>query len=469
MAAAFSSFVELASLAILGYFLLINSFYILFSALSVAELMRYRRLRLVQKTFEILPTKLVKPLSVIAPAFNEEKSIVQSVENMLALDYPHYEVIVVNDGSTDGTLRRLVERFGLRRSDVVFRRVLATRPVRGIYTSPDYPKLVVVDKENGKKADALNAGLNLSRYPLFCAVDCDSVLDRDALWKVVRPFLEEPGRTIAVGGIIRLSNGCVVERGQVTKLKVPRRPLARLQVIEYLRAFLGGRVGLSRLNSLLIISGAFGVFRKDLVMSCGGYRRGTVGEDMDLVVRLRRYMHEQRRSFAIRFLPNPICWTEAPETLGSLARQRNRWHRGLIETMASGKKLLFNARYGVTGLVAMPFYFIFELAGPLIELIGYVFFAAAIALRFVDYYYAALFFALAVAMGSMISLGAIILEELSPRRYPETPAVLTLLPYCFLENIIYRQFLSLVRIKAFFDYLKGSQEWGRMEKKGFSA
>lgn len=469
MAAAQRALNDLASLVILAYFLAINGFYVAFLALALTELLRYRRLQLVHETFEILPTKLVKPLSVIAPAYNEEKSIIQSVDNMLALDYPNYEVIVVNDGSTDGTLQKLIDRYGLRKSDVVFRRVLETRPVRGIYTSPEYPKLVVVDKENGKKSDALNAGLNISRYPLFCAVDCDSVLDRDALWKVVRPFLEEPGRTIAVGGIIRLSNGCVVERGQVKKFRVPRRSLVRIQVIEYLRAFLGGRVGLNKLNSLLIISGAFGIFRKDLVMACGGYRRGTVGEDMDLVVRLRKYMHEQGRPFAVRFLPDPICWTEAPEGLRPLARQRNRWHRGLIEAMSASRRMLFNPRYGVTGLVAMPFYLVFELAGPLVEFLGYVFFATAAAFGFAGYWYATLFFALAVAMGSMISLGSIILEEVSPRRYPKAPAVLALLPFCFLENIIYRQFLSVVRIKAFFDYLKGSQEWGKMEKKGFSA
>jgi len=458
---------SVSSWAIIVYFLVLNSFYLFFILTAVFELLRYRHLQLVLKTIEILPTPLVKPVSIIAPAFNEENSIVQSVTNLLSLDYPVYEVIVVNDGSTDATLQKLIEHFRLKRVNLVFRKVLETKPIRGVYLNPDYPRLVVVDKDNGKKAGALNAGLNLSRYPLFCAVDSDSVLDRDALQKVVRPFLEDPARTVAAGGIIRLSNGCVIERGQLKKMAVPKNILVRFQIIEYLRAFLGGRTGLSALNSLLIISGAFGIFRKDVVMAIGGYRKNTVGEDMDLVVRMRRYLHEKKQKFRVRFLPDPICWTEAPSNLRSLANQRNRWHRGLIETMLASRQMLFHPRYGVTGLLAMPFYFLFELLGPLIELLGYVFFIAGSVFGLINYFYAALFFALAVGVGAMISLSSILLEEFSLRRYPTTRDVLSLLPFCFFENIIYRQYLSWVRVKAFVDFLKGKKEWGRIEKKGF--
>lgn len=455
-----------SSILILIYFLILNTFYIFFLVVAIGELLRYRRLLIILKTIEVLPVSLVKPVSIIAPAFNEQNSIVQSVSNLLSLDYPVYEVIVVNDGSTDETLSRLIEHFKLKQSSLVFRKSLETKPIRAIYTNPEYPRLIVIDKENGKKADALNAGLNISRYPLFCAVDSDSVLDRDALQKVVRPFLEDPEKTVAAGGIIRLSNGCVIEKGQLKRLSIPRNILVRFQIIEYLRAFLGGRVGLSRLNSLLIVSGAFGLFRKDIVMAIGGYRKNTVGEDMDLVVRMRQYLHENKKPFAVRFLPDPICWTEAPSNLRSLGSQRNRWHRGLIETLAASRKMLLNPRYGVTGLLALPFYFIFELAGPLVELFGYLFFILASIFRVINYTYAALFFALAVVVGAMISLGSILLEEFTQRRYPRAKDILALLPYCFLENIIYRQYLSYVRVKAFIDYLKGKKEWGKIEKKG---
>lgn len=456
-----------SSILILIYFLILNTFYIFFLVVAIGELLRYRRLLIILKTIEVLPVSLVKPVSIIAPAFNEQNSIVQSVSNLLSLDYPVYEVIVVNDGSSDETLSRLIEHFKLKQSSLVFRKSLETKPIRAIYTNPEYPRLIVIDKENGKKADALNAGLNISRYPLFCAVDSDSVLDRDALQKVVRPFLEDPEKTIAAGGIIRLSNGCVIEKGQLKRLSIPRNILVRFQIIEYLRAFLGGRVGLSRLNSLLIVSGAFGLFRKDIVMAIGGYRKNTVGEDMDLVVRMRQYLHENKKPFAVRFLPDPICWTEAPSNLRSLGSQRNRWHRGLIETLAASRKMLFNPRYGVTGLLALPFYFIFEMVGPLVELYGYLFFILASIFRLINYTYAALFFALAVVVGAMISLGSILLEEFSQRRYPLAKDILALLPYCFLENIIYRQYLSYVRVKAFIDYFKGKKEWGKIEKKGF--
>lgn len=456
-----------SSILILIYFLILNTFYIFFLVVAIGELLGYRRLLIILKTIEVLPVSLVKPVSIIAPAFNEQNSIVQSVSNLLSLDYPVYEVIVVNDGSSDETLSRLIEHFKLKQSSLVFRKSLETKPIRAIYTNPEYPRLIVIDKENGKKADALNAGLNISRYPLFCAVDSDSVLDRDALQKVVRPFLEDPEKTIAAGGIIRLSNGCVIEKGQLKRLSIPRNILVRFQIIEYLRAFLGGRVGLSRLNSLLIVSGAFGLFRKDIVMAIGGYRKNTVGEDMDLVVRMRQYLHENKKPFAVRFLPDPICWTEAPSNLRSLGSQRNRWHRGLIETLAASRKMLFNPRYGVTGLLALPFYFIFEMVGPLVELYGYLFFILASIFRVINYTYAALFFALAVVVGAMISLGSILLEEFSQRRYPRAKDILALLPYCFLENIIYRQYLSYVRVKAFIDYFKGKKEWGKIEKKGF--
>ena len=261
---------------------------------------------------EIFRMPIVKPISVIVPAFNEGKGIIESIRSLLSLRYPVFEVIVVNDGSTDDTLARLTEAFDLRLSKAVFRRSLPTQPIRGIYRSAVQPKLIVVDKVNGKKADAMNAGLNVSRYPLFCAVDGDSVLEKDALLKVVRPFLEDPERTIGAGGIIRLSNGCEVRDGQVVRVGMPRNWIARIQILEYLRAFLGGRLGMAMMRSTLIVSGAFGIFRKDIAMACGGYRAASIAEDMDLVVRMQKHMHEQKKPYRIRFIPDPICWTEAP-------------------------------------------------------------------------------------------------------------------------------------------------------------
>ena len=457
-----------SSNAILVYFLLINSFYFLFVVLSLAGIFRYQRMTSYVRMNEIFSLPLAKPISIIAPAFNEGAGILESVHSLLSLEYPLYEVIVVNDGSTDATLEKLIAEFELRKTNRVFRKSIETAPVRGIYLSPKEPRLVVVDKVNGKKADAMNAGLNVARYPLFCAIDSDSILDRDALLKVVRPFHEDPERTVGVGGVVRLSNGCVIENGQVERVGMPRNSLARFQILEYLRAFLGGRMGMSMMNCLLIISGAFGLFRKDIALKIGGYRRAAIGEDIDLVVRLRRYLHERKVPYRITFIPDPICWTEAPEKLGDLARQRNRWHRGLIEVLSQNARMLFNPRYGMTGMVAMPFYLVFEMLGPVIELAGYLMFGYFVAVGQVNYPFAVNFFLLAIVYGMLLSLTAILLEEYSLQRYPRMADVVVIAAFGILENLVYRQWLTFVRVKAFADLLRGKNEWGAMEKKGFA-
>jgi len=453
---------------ILVYFLLINTFYFLFNVLSLAGILRYRRMVTFVRFGEIFRMPIVKPISVIVPTYNEELGVIESVRSLLSLRYPVFEVIVVNDGSTDATLARLIEAFDLRPSRSVFRRSLQTKPVRGIYRSAVQPKLIVVDKVNGKKADAMNAGLNVSRYPLFCAVDGDSVLENDALLKVVRPFLEDPVRTIGAGGIIRLSNGCDVREGQVARIGIPKNWIVRFQILEYLRAFLGGRLGMSMMRSTLIISGAFGIFRKDIAMACGGYRTTSITEDLDLCLRMQKLMHEQKRPYRIHFIPDPICWTEAPESLRVLARQRSRWHRGLIETLVRFRRMFFNPRYGVAGMFAMPFYAVFEMAGPFIEVLGYGLFVSHIILGQVDYPFAVTFFFVAVFYGTFISLLAILLEELSEHRYPRPRDILTLTVAGVLENLFYRQYLAVIRVLGFLEYLRGKNEWGSMERRGFA-
>ena len=453
---------------ILVYFLLINTFYFLFNVLSLAGILRYRRMVTFVRFSEIFRMPIVKPISVIVPTYNEELGVIESVRSLLSLRYPVFEVIVVNDGSTDTTLTKLIEAFDLRPSKSVFRKSLETKPVRCIYRSAVHPKLLVVDKVNGKKADAMNAGLNVSRYPLFCAVDGDSVLEKDALLKVVRPFLEDPVRTIGAGGIIRLSNGCDIREGQVVRIGIPRNWIARFQILEYLRAFLGGRLGMSMIRSILIISGAFGIFRKDIAMACGGYRAASITEDLDLCLRMQKHMHEQKKPYRIHFIPDPICWTEAPESLRVLARQRSRWHRGLVETLVRYRRMFLNPRYGVAGMFAMPFYAVFEMAGPFIECLGYALFASHVVLGRVNYPFAVMFFFVAVFYGTFISLLAILLEELSEHRYPRPRDILTLTAAGVVENLFYRQYLAVVRLWAFLEYLRGKNEWGSMEKRGFA-
>ena len=462
------SIFHVISTIILIYFFLINSLYLLFIVLSIFGIFHYRNTTAFVSFKEIFQMPLVKPISIIAPAYNEGSGIVESIKSLLSLEYPLYEVIVVNDGSTDDSLKKLIKAFDLKKSKRVFRKTLETKPIKDIYIAPSNPKLVVVDKVNGRKADALNAGLNVSRYPLFCGIDADSVLEKDSLLKMARPFLEDPEKTFGAGGIIRLSNGCKVKSGQVVKVGLPRSALACFQILEYLRAFLGGRIGLSKLKSILIISGAFGLFRKDIAIRCGGYRTDTIGEDMDLVVRMRRYLHENKIPFEFRFIPDPICWTEAPETLKSLAGQRNRWHRGLVESLTYSSKMIFNPRYGITGMFAMPFYVIFEMLGPLIEVTGYIIFTVLVLLGQFDRPFAILFFLLAVVFGIILSLLAVLLEEYSTRRYPRLRDIIIIIAYGLLENVLYRQWLAVIRAMAFLDIAKRKEDWGEMKKKGFS-
>jgi cellulose synthase/poly-beta-1,6-N-acetylglucosamine synthase-like glycosyltransferase len=406
-------------------------------------------------------------ISLIAPAYNEEATLVESLRSLLMLNYPQFEVVVVNDGSTDRTLEIAAAAFDLVRAPVHYEQPIATKPVHGVYRSLSTANLVLVDKDNGGKADAMNAGINAARYPLVCVMDADSLLEEHALSAVVLPFLEDPS-TIASGGIIRIANSCRVEDGRVTEVRLPASRLATFQVVEYLRAFLSGRVAQSAMGWLMIVSGAFGLFRRDTVVEAGGFRHDTIGEDMELVVRLHRRYRELRRPYRIVFQPDPVCWTEAPESASILGNQRNRWQRGTLQVLNYHRRMIGNPRYGIVGLLAMPFYLIFEAAGPIVEVAGYVVTAVAVGLGLLDVVFAQLFFASAVLYGALISVAAVLLEEISFRRYPRVRDLLRLCAYGVLENLGYRQMTAWWRIRGVIDYFRGRQGWGAMTRKGFA-
>jgi cellulose synthase/poly-beta-1,6-N-acetylglucosamine synthase-like glycosyltransferase len=328
----------------LAYFAALNVVYLAFTAIAWRDLNRHLRARGHAPDDEIFSSPVTPPVSVLVPAFDEELTIVESVRSLLALRYPLHEVIVVNDGSSDATLERLREAFDLVPVRKALRVLLPTAPIRGVYVSRRHHHLWVVDKENGGKADALNAAVNASRYPYVLAIDADAILEEDSLLRVVRPVVAEPDVVVATGGIVRIANGCRIDHGRVYDVRLPQSRLATLQVLEYFRAFLIGRVGWSRMNALLIISGAFGLFRRSLVETVGGYSSDTVGEDIELVVRLHRHLRERGERYRIEFVPDPVCWTEAPETMGQLSRQRRRWHRGLGETLWRHRRVAANGR-----------------------------------------------------------------------------------------------------------------------------
>jgi cellulose synthase/poly-beta-1,6-N-acetylglucosamine synthase-like glycosyltransferase len=364
---------------VLVYFTVLNAFYLFFSIIAFRSLRRYaRRIKTIDLE-DLLTSAGAPPITLISPAYNEESTCVEATRSLLTLNYREYEILVVNDGSKDDTLPVLTDAFDLEPAPRATTASLTTEPIRGTYHSRRHPHLWVLDKENGGKADALNAGLNYCRTPLFCAMDADSLLERDALTRIVRPFLEDT-TTIAAGGIIRIANGCRVESGTLTSVRLPTSWLARLQVLEYLRAFLAGRMGWSALNATLIISGAFGLFRRSLVVEVGGFATDTVGEDMELVIRLHRYCREQGIPYRIEFVPDPVAWTECPESLRVLGRQRDRWQRGLTEALLRHRHMLLNPRYGIVGMLSYPYFFFLEMLGGAIEMAGYAAFILAIVL-----------------------------------------------------------------------------------------
>ena len=451
---------------VLVYFVLLNGVYLATSLFAFGALKRYAlRLRSLDLT-DLITSAGAPPISLIAPAYNEEVTCVESVRSLLTIEYPDYEVLVVNDGSVDRTVERLTEAFEFEPATRIHTAALPTADVKRVLRSRTHPSLWLIDKENGGKADALNAGLNYCYTPFFCAMDADSILEPQALIRIVRPFLEDAS-TVAAGGILRIANGCTVERGRVVQVGLPRNLLAKFQVLEYLRVFLAGRMGWAALDATLIISGAFGMFRRDSVVAVGGYATDTVGEDMELIVRLHRHGYETNTPHRIHFVPDPVAWTECPESLGVLARQRDRWQRGLFQSLTRHRKMLLNPKYGRVGLLAFPYFFFLEMLGPVIELGGYLSFTITILAGRADWVVVGAFLSVAIIFGAVLSLSAVALEELSFRRYPHLVDLLTLFALAGLENLGFRQMNAWWRVKGTVSAVRGIQGWGKMTRKGF--
>jgi cellulose synthase/poly-beta-1,6-N-acetylglucosamine synthase-like glycosyltransferase len=452
---------------VLGYFILLNLVYLATSFFAFGALRRYA-IRMKSLDLEDLITSAgAPPITLLAPAFNEEPTCVESVHSLLRLEYPEYEILVINDGSSDGTLERMKEAFNLRPASRIPTSAIESAEVREVYRSRRYPNLWLIDKENGGKADALNAAINFCQTPLFCAMDADSLLERQALIRIVRPFLEDSS-TVAAGGILRIANGCVVKDGAVVDIRLPTNIWAQFQVLEYLRAFLSGRMGWDALDATLVISGAFGIFKRSTVVDAGGYSTDTVGEDMELVVRLRRHCGELGIPYRIHFVPDPVAWTECPETLAVLGRQRDRWQRGLLQSLMRHRVMLFNPKFGAAGMLAFPHFFFLEMLGPVIESLGYVSFVATVIAGRAEPLYVVAFLAVAVILGVALSISAVALEELSFRRYPRASDLLRLFGIAFLENFGYRQLNSWWRLKGIISAIRGVEGWGVMTRKGFS-
>ena len=466
VASLLNQFLVKGQFAVLLYFLAVNGWYLVLLVSSLLELRRHMLLIADESRHMLLSSTLSPTISILAPAYNEEATIETSLRALLALHYPSLEVIVISDGSKDRTVQVLIEKFDLVPVKTIYERNIKTKPVRAMYRSSTYPALVVVDKENGGKADALNVGLSFARGELVCAMDADTLIEADGLQRMVRPFLYATD-VVATGGTIRVVNGSQVKHGRVEKTSVPTNFLAGIQVVEYLRAFLFGRLGWNRLGGNIIISGAFGLFQREAVLTAGGYLHDTVGEDMELVVRLKRLSYERGGAGKIAFVPDPVAWTEVPESTKVLGRQRDRWHRGLADVLWRHRRMLFNPRYGVTGMFVYPYYAFVELLAPVIEAVGLLALLFGLFFGVVDWNFAGLFYLTAYGLGTALTAFTLILEDLSFHRYNSFRDRALLFWWALLENMGYRQLTVYWRLRGLWKFLRGRKEWGSMERKGF--
>jgi poly-beta-1,6-N-acetyl-D-glucosamine synthase len=443
--------------------------YLLLALLSLHEMRKYIRKNYFVDYKYLLSSPLAPSISLIAPAYNESLSIIDNVKSLLSIMYNNYEVIIINDGSKDDSLQKLINGFDLIKVPFHVHSVVATKPIRGIYKSTNkaHKKLLVVDKENGGKADALNVGLNISNKELVACIDVDCIIEPDALLKMVKPYLETNEYVIASGGVVRIANSCVVEDGRLIEVKLPKTLITRFQVLEYLRAFLLARMAWSRLNGLLLISGAFGLFRREVAVQAGGYDPNTVGEDMELVVRMRRYMHERKLKYKVVYVPDPLCWTEAPSNYKILGRQRNRWARGTFETLKMHRAIFFNPRYGTMGMLSYPYWFFFEWLAPFVESAGLLFFAFLAWRGAVHWTFFLSLMAVVYGFVVFISTLALLAEEVSFFQYTQKRDVMKMILIALIEPLIYHPRTVIWSIWGNIDLIKGKKSWGEMTRQGF--
>lgn len=466
-----SALVHIYLILILAYAILIMSSYLILAYLSARELREYLKRNSFVDYEVLLSSEFAPALSLIAPAYNEGFTIKENVRSLLSLNYNNYQVILVNDGSKDNSMDILIESYELILADFHYNEQIPTKPIKGVYVSKNaaFKKLVVIDKVNGGKADALNVGLNIAHNPYVVCIDVDCILDKDSLLKLAKPFLEGHGkRVIATGGVVRIANQCVIRDGRLVEVNIPDKMLPRIQVLEYLRAFLLGRMAWGRLDGLLLISGAFGAFDREIALLAGGYDTKTVGEDMELVVRMRRYMLENNAPYTVSYIPDPLCWTEAPESVNIFIKQRSRWMRGTIETLLIHKKMFLNPKYKLLGMISVPYWTYFEFLAPFIEFIGIVITLVFIAFGMLNWHYFVLLLLFVYTFAVVFSVLALYTEERTYHKYRKRRDFGKMLIAAFLEPVYFHPLTVYSALKGYIDKIRGQKSWGEMTRKGFN-
>ena len=458
------------SYGVLIYSVTILISYIFIAIFAIGETRRYLRKNSFTDYSLIASSPYAPSVSILAPAYNEGLNIVENIRSLLNINYNQLELIVINDGSKDDSMQQLIKAYDLHQVQLFYSSSISTKKITGIYKSrnPVYSKLVVIDKENGGKADALNVGITLASNKYIVCIDVDCILEQDALFKLLKPFMEETTeKVIATGGVVRIANSCVFENGKLVEVKLPKQFLPRVQTLEYIRAFLLARMAWSRLNGLLIISGAFGAFDRDIVRKVGGYSTKTVGEDMELVVRMRRYMEKRKTPYKISYIPDPLCWTEAPSSYKILGRQRNRWTRGTIETLRTHRKLFFNPEYGVLGMLSYPYWFFFEFLAPIIEFIGIIGFIFFMFIGIINWPFFLALLGFILLFGWLYSVFAILMEVVTYNQYKKRGEVAKLILTAISEPFFFHPFVIWSAIRGNIDLLRKQHGWGEMTRQGF--
>ena len=448
----------------MAFTLLLSLIYIVQLIISFVKVRKNDKFRRSNDFGRYVESENLLPISLLIPAYNEQENIVQNIKSLMKIDYPHFEICVVNDGSTDKTHELIVEAFKLYKIETSTKTSIPTKDVRGVYYNIEYPNLIYVDKENGGKSDALNAGINISSYPLFACLDADSRIEPDALLKLSTEFLKNTD-TVVAGGLVRIANGYKIRDGVVSEFAMPPTMVERFQIVEYYRSFLSGRVSWGATNSMLIVSGAFGVFKKSAVIEVGGYKTNTIGEDMEIVVRLHKYFRSRKKKYKIIFCEDAVCWTQGPMSLNDVRSQRRRWQIGLLDTLLSHKALFLNPFYGMVGLVAIPYNWIFELLGAVVEVLGYFIIPFSLIMGELNMFFFIVYFLLAALLGVILSLGSLILEQYTRRSIMTAKQCLSLSLYTILENFGYRQIITLFRLEGILKYRKLRKTWGKIKRK----
>lgn len=454
------------------YSVFIFSTYLILSLFSAIALAQYIKRNRYTDLGSILSSPLSPSISILAPAYNEANTIIENARSLLSLHYVDFEVIIINDGSKDDTLRKMINEYQMEEVDYAINYEIPCNPIKAVYKSSNqaFSKLILVDKVNGGKADALNAGMNISTKQLFTTIDVDCVIEHDGLLKMVKPFLDQKEeRIIATGGVVRVANSCEIEDGRIKSVELPKDLLPRFQVIEYFRAFILGRMAWSKLNGLLLISGAFGMFDREIATKAGGYNKHTVGEDMELVVRMRRYMHDNNMGkYRVTFIPDPLCWTEVPSSTKVLGGQRNRWTRGTIDTLWMHRVMFLNPKYGRLGMISFPYWVFFEWFAPYVELFGYAYFFVLFALGQINFLFFITLFIYVYTFSVMFSMFAFLFEEVSYYQYKKKSDILKLIFTAMIEPIIYHPLVVFWEIRGNYDYfINNKRDWGTMTRAGF--